>query len=175
MLRLIDQFEGMPVQSLQTGRAIAEITDPIINPDGLVIPAFFAASRVDPELILHTDDIREVGAYGAIVDDESKLMEAKDLVRLEEIIKLNYQLKGKQVVNQDNHRLGKVLDFIVDDKSFSVQKLHISQSMIKSLGSMSRVIDRSQIIEVNDAQVIVDADSREKTGTRKAGLNPQAG
>ena len=52
-------------------------------------------------------------------------------------------------------KLGKVLDYAVDPESMKVQKIYASQSLVKSLTGGSLSIDRDQIVEITNKEIVV--------------------
>ena len=157
MLLLKDRLAKIPIMSLQTGAKIAETAQPIIDPRQLRIVALYCEGpRLDfHPAVLHVDDIREVGALGIIVDSADNLMSPEDLVRLQEVINFNFQLVGKRVKEDTGRKVGQVVDFAVDLDSFFVTKLYVQPSFLESLQMLQVIIGRSQVIEVNDKEIVV--------------------
>lgn len=79
----------------------------------------------------------------------------EDLVRLQEIINFNFSLLEKPVIDDQKKKLGKVTDYTFEFDSFSIQKIHVSQSVLKNFSNSNLIIHRSQIIELTDKEVIV--------------------
>ena len=157
MLLLNTQLENVAVMSLQTGSALGTAANPIIDPRKLQIVAYYITGpRVQATSVLHTADIREFGPLGFIVDGADVIMELdEDLVRLQEVIDFKFNLLGKTVVDDHKKRLGKVGEYTVESDGFIIQKLHVSQSIMKNLASTNLVIHRSQIVEITDHQIVV--------------------
>lgn len=157
MLLLNSQIEGTPAMSLQSGSELGKIGQPIIDPRDLSIVAYYIAGpRIQTASVLHTDDIREFGPLGFIVDNADKIMALdEDLVRLQEIINFNFSLLDKSVIDDQKKKLGKVTDYTFEFDSFSIQKIHVSQSVLKNFSNSNLIIHRSQIIELTDKEVIV--------------------
>ena len=85
---------------------MAVITQPIINPNNLKIEGFYVLDNRDKsELILLVQDIREIISKGFVVNDHGVLAEAEDLVRLKDILALNFVLDGKPVDTTGGKRL----------------------------------------------------------------------
>ena len=63
---------------------------------------------------------------------------------------------GKQVVTLSKQRLGKVTDYATEVETMYVQKIYVSQGIIKGLTRGSLGIDRSQINEITDKKIIVN-------------------
>ena len=81
--------------SLQTGQPLGRLAAPIIDPYTLRIVAFYVEGpRLDfSPAVLFTDDIREFGRLGAIVNSVDNIMSTDGLVRLNEIISCNRSFK----------------------------------------------------------------------------------
>lgn len=157
MLVMSDQLLGVPVMSLQTGTQIAQTTDVIIDPKNLgIIACYVDGPNLEAQpAVLFTSDIRESGELGFIVDDSSKLMALDGLVRLQELIRQQFQLINLPVVDRRGGKLGKVEDFSFDPSSFTIQQLFVKPPLIQSLTSGSRIVHRSQIIDVTPKLITV--------------------
>ena len=157
MLKLSNAVIDQPVLSLRTGGPIAIARAPIINPNNLKIEGFycFEDSRSKEPLALITQDIREWIPQGFAVNDYDDLTPPDELVRLQPIMKLEFELLGKPVYTQNKKRLGRLNDYAVDTDSFMVQKLYVSQSIVKNFTGAALSIDRDQIVEITDKRIIV--------------------
>jgi uncharacterized protein YrrD len=156
MLQLNQALLNHPVLSLRTGTIIGSVTTPIINPNNLKIEGFYCQDKFDkkPRILLY-QDIRDVMPQGFVVDDHEALSEPHELVRLQEIIKLGFVLIGKPVVTQSKDKVGKVSDYATEVETMYIQKLYVSQPLLKSLTSGSLSIDRSQIMEITNRRIII--------------------
>lgn len=157
MLLLNTQMENTPVMSLQTGSSLGTASNPIIDPRKLKVVAYYVTGpRIQETSVLHTSDVRELGPLGFIVDGVESVMPLdEDLVRLQEVIDLHFSLIGKQVIDEQKKKLGKVIEYTLESDSFLIQKIHVSQSVIKNLKISNLLIHRSQIVELNDRYVMV--------------------
>jgi sporulation protein YlmC with PRC-barrel domain len=157
------------VLSLRTGTAIATVSAPIINPDSLKIEGFYCEDRFDKkQLVLVYQDIRDLLPNGYVVNDHDVLVEPDDLVRLQKVMELNFQLIGKQVVTVDKEKVGKVSDYATETTTMTVQKIYVSQSIIKSLTGGSLSIDRSQINEITPKKIIINELTKKAPATAPA-------
>lgn len=156
MLRLSSTLINQAVLSLRTGGQVALATEPIINPNNLKIEGFYCDDRFEKrQLILLTQDIRDRIEQGFVINDHEVLVEPDELIRLESVLKLKFQLPGKPVVTVNKKRLGKVNDYAVDDMALYVQKIYVGPGLIKSLAAGNLSIDRSQITEITDRKIVV--------------------
>jgi uncharacterized protein YrrD len=155
MLQLSGMILNRPVLSLRTGTQVATAVAPIINPNNLKIEGFFCRGNNRKQTILVTQDIRDVLPQGIVVNDEDILTDSGELVRLNGVIKLNFELLGKHVETSDHSKLGKVSDYATETQSMLIKKLYVSQPIYKSLNGGNLGIDRTQIVEITDKKVIV--------------------
>lgn len=156
MLQLSDSLLGRQVMSLRTGGPIATVLQPIINPNNLKIEGFYCEDRFDKStLVLLTQDIRDTLPQGYVVNDHEVLTQPEELVRLQKIIRINFQLPGKHVVTVDKQKVGKVTDFATEISTFYIQKLYVGQSLLKSLSTGQLSIDRNQIVEITNKKIII--------------------
>ncbi|HEY5152491.1 MAG TPA: hypothetical protein VII55_00805, partial [Candidatus Saccharimonadales bacterium] len=96
MLQLSTSLLNKSVLSLRTSSPVATIIGPIINPEKLKIEGFYCQDRFDKrELILLCQDIRDILPQGYVINDHDVLAEPDELVRLQKIIGMDFQLIGK--------------------------------------------------------------------------------
>ncbi|CAN5412821.1 hypothetical protein BH09PAT4_BH09PAT4_01950 [soil metagenome] len=155
MLQLSNFFVNRSVLSLRAGGPVATVTVPIINPDNLKIEGFYCNTSQNKQLVLLCQDIREFLPDGFVIDDVERLAEPGDLVRLKNVLDLNFELIGKQVQTVDKQKVGKVSDYAVDVSSMYIQKIYSTQSIFKSFTGGSLSIDRTQIHEITPKRVII--------------------
>lgn len=159
MLVLKEGIINMPIMSLQTGAEIARTVQPIIDPRELTIVAFYCQGSgigFQPA-VLHVDDIREVSPIGFIVDSADVIMSPNDLVRLQQVIGFHFSLEGKQVVQEDKQKIGKVANYAVDTRSFYITQLHVQPGLLQSWSTANVIINRIQIIQIDDTRIVVSA------------------
>jgi sporulation protein YlmC with PRC-barrel domain len=157
MLQLSQSLINRPILSLQTGTTIGNTTTPIINPNSLKIEGLYCQDRfAKKQAILLYQDIRDVLPRGIVVNDHEALSDPAELVRLDELLKLKFELIGKPVVTVSKDRVGKVTDYAVEIETMYIQKLYVGQSLLKSLTGGSLSIDRSHIYEITAKRVIIN-------------------
>jgi len=165
MLQLANTLINIPIMSLRTGGMVATADTPIINPNNLKLEGWYCHDQFSKKtLILLTRDVRDLVPQGLAVDDYNVLAEPEELVRLKDVLHLNFELIDKQVITDNKRKLGKVGDYASDTTSFMIQKLYVNQPVYKNLSDGQLIVDRSQIIEINDRQIIV-RDVDEKIGS----------
>jgi uncharacterized protein YrrD len=156
MLLLSKSLLNQPIMSLRTNGPVGETLSAIFNPNNLKIEGFYCQDRFEKkQLILPTSEIRDIIPQGMIVNDHDALTEVDELIRLQDILKLNFELIGKTVYTTGKERIGKVTDFAADSQTLYVQKLYVGQSLLKSFGSGQLSIDRTHIIEITNRKIVI--------------------
>lgn len=156
MLHLGTTFLNRPIMSLRTSSAVAVALRPIINPNNLKIEGFHCQDTLQKrQSILLTQDIRDIIKEGFVIDDHEVLANSEDLVRLKEVLNIDFDLLGKSIVTTRKYKLGKVTDYSADSTTFYIQKLYASQPLYKSFNGGQLAIDRTQIIEITNKYIIV--------------------
>ncbi len=145
------------VLSLRTGTPIATIMAPIINPNNLKIEGFYCQDRYERKtLILLYQDIRDMLKQGFVVNDHDVLAEPEELIRLQKVLELDFDLIGKPVVTVSKQKVGKVIDYATETETMYIQKVYVSQSLLKSFTGGSLSVDRTQINEITPRRIIIN-------------------
>ncbi|MBQ3309507.1 hypothetical protein IJG78_02420 [Candidatus Saccharibacteria bacterium] len=146
------------VLSLHVGGKIAETTGLIIDPNDLKVAGF---DLVGPDVggengtVLQPKDIREFSEIGMVVDSIDEFVKPEDVVKLDEVIKLNFTLEGIKVETKKGTKLGKVTGYTVNTENFLVQQLVVGRPFMKAFLDPELLIGRSEVVEVNDDKIIV--------------------
>lgn len=156
MLLMGQQLIDKPVMSLRTGQPIGTVTDIIVNPNNLKIEGWYVDdSDSKRRAILLSQDVRDIIEVGFVVNDHEALSDTSELVRLESVLRIGFDVIGKTVVIENKKRLGKVNDYAFEKETSFIQKLYVGQSIVKSFSGGNAIVDRSQIIEINNKKIIV--------------------
>lgn len=158
MLINTSRLINCPILSLHVGGRVATVTEVIIDPDSLKV----IACRVDGPLvgkevgdILPMTSVREFSRLGMIVDSTDEFVEADEIIRIRDVLALNFNLVGLKVETKKGNKLGKVTDSTVNPESWQIQQLIVQRPLIKSFIDPELVVSRSQIVEVDDYKVVV--------------------
>lgn len=155
-----------PILSLHVGGKVAEVTEIVVNPNDLRI----IACRVEGPLvgkefgdILPIESVREFSRLGMIIDSTDELVESNEIVRIKEILDLNFSLFGLKVITKAGTKIGKVSDFTLDPSFWDVNQIVVERPFFKSLIDPELIISRQHIVEVDDFRVVIDDDKKHKT------------
>ena len=157
--------------SLQTSSKVAETSDPVINPHNLTIVAY----EVDGDLLderpsyLRIADIRELSDLGMIIDHSGELVGRSDVIKIKELLDLDFNLINMRVVDTRGKKLGKVIDYTIDTDSFTIQQLSVKAGLIGSLSSTGHMIHRSQITKITDTTIVVKSAEKRLTSLETTG------
>jgi sporulation protein YlmC with PRC-barrel domain len=157
MLQLSDAVLNKSILSLRTGSVVAQVISPIINPNNLKIEGFYCQdSGENKKLILLYQDIRDLLPQGLVINDYDVLAEPEDLVRLKKILEIEFEIMGKPVETVSHVKVGKVTDYAFESATMFIQKLYVSQSILKSLTGGNLSVDRNQVQEITPKRIIIN-------------------
>ena len=162
MILLESTLRGAPVMGLQTSGQIARLSTPVIDPATLSILAYTVESPSfsDSPWLLRIADVREMSDIGFIIDSSDEFIKPQDVMKIDDIYALNFQLTGKSVTDEKRRKLGKVIDFTLETGNFIIQQLTVRRPIFKSLNDTELLIHRSQIIEINDTTIVVHSEAK---------------
>lgn len=156
MLSLGLQFINKPILSLRTGTQLGKIREAIVNPDNLKIEGWHVDDDFHHESrILLSQDVRDIIPQGFVVNDQDSLTSPHELIRLKQLLELRFEVIGKPVKTVGGKRLGKVSDYAFEKDGFFIQKLYTHQSLVTSFSGGGAIIDRAQIFEITDKNIVV--------------------
>ena len=167
MLITNSHLQGTPVLSVQAGEPIGYLDAAIIDPDSLKIIAFLVHGAPDRSTdILDVQSIREYSNLGVVIDDIDELVGHDDVIRIKNVLDLNFSLLNLKVETKKGSKLGHVIDFTVTPDDFIVQQLIVKRPVVKSFLDSELTIPRTEIVEITDYKVIVK--DEEKTIKERA-------
>lgn len=157
MLVYNSRIIGTPVLSVQTSGPIAQIISSIVNPDNLKILAFKLSGPIinSTNNLLDTKSIREYSHLGIVIDSNDELIGPEDVVKIKEVLALNFDLIDLKVETKKGSKLGKIIDFTLDSNDFTIQQIIVKRPTVKSFIDPELTIHRREIVEVTDYKVIV--------------------
>lgn len=159
MLMAATKIVGMMVLSVRAGGPVARISEVIVDPDTLKIIAFrCAGGLVAGADLLSVKSVREFSMVGMVIDDIEELVEEGEVVRIDEVLKLNFGMPGLKVETKSGRKLGKISDYVVDTEGFLVQQIIVQRPALKALVDPVLTIARKEIVEVTDYKVIVKSE-----------------
>lgn len=149
--------------SLREGGPVGQVTGLIIDPNKLKIIAFRLGggliARGEPN-ILDARSVREYSLLGMVIDDMEDLVGSEDVVRIHEVLEMNFSLPGMRVETKKGAKVGRIENFTVDTDSFVVTQLSVVRPALKRIMEPRLLISRKEIVEVTDRKVIIKNDKQ---------------
>lgn len=158
MLVTDTNLTNTPVLSLQAGGAVAYTDTPIIDPDALKIIGFNLTGPLVKHAeanILDARSVREYSRMGMVVDSADDFVSADDVIKIQKVLALRFNLIGLKVETKKGTKLGKVSGFTATDNDFVIQQIIVQRPALKALIDPELVISRKEIVEINDYKIIV--------------------
>lgn len=173
MLITSERLLNIPVMSLQTGGQLARTKTPLIDPRNLVIVAYeLEGPALDEQpSFIRMADVRELSNLGLIVDSSDEFVGLDDVLKIREVYDFGFELLGKIARDEHKNKLGKVTGYSIEPGSFIIKQLNVKRPLLKSLTDTELLIDRTQITEVNDSEVIINNDERQPAPVKQAAKN----
>lgn len=149
---------GTPILSMQAAGPIATVAAAIIDPNNLKILGL----KLSGPLVAHSNEnlidvksIREYSRYGCIIDSADELIAEDDVIKIKNVLELNFDLIGLKVETKQGTKLGRVSDYTLTSEDFMVQQIIVRRPALKALVDPELTISRKEIVEVTDYKIIV--------------------
>lgn len=157
MLVLGSRLLRSPIMSLQTGTRLATAVRPLIDPSNLRIIAYEVEGDllVEKPSFIRTDEIREYGHLGMIIDSNDELIGLNDVIQVKKVYDLRFSLIGLHVIDENRRKLGKVEDYTLETGNFLIQQLSVRRGFLQGITDAGFLVNRTQIIEINNTAVII--------------------
>ena len=165
------RLKNFPVLSLHMGGPVAWTDKEVIDPETLKIVAFLLRGPLvgrECGEILDMRDVREFEpTAGMIVDSADDFSSRGDVIKIDKILKLNFNLVGLKVETKKGAKLGKISDYTLNADDFTVQQLIVQRPALKGFLDPELIIGREQIVEVTDFKIIVKEEKSKSKTTAK--------
>lgn len=149
---------GTPILSVQAGGPIATIKSAIIDPNDLKILGFHLegplVNRAEAR-ILDVRSIREYSQLGMVIDNIEELVAPDDVIKIQNVLELNFDLINLKVRTKKGTKLGHIIDYTLTSEDFIVQQIIVRRPLVKSLVDPELTISRKEIVEITDYEVII--------------------
>ena len=154
---LASHLAQMTILTFHNGRLLGSAGELIVDPDRLEVQALHCRllKPIKGKPVLLMRDICEIGQDHILIGSEDDLVDAREVVRIEQLLNRPFRVLRKPVVTQSGHRLGIADDFTISSTTFQLQRLYVRRTILSSLTIGNTIIDRSQIIEVTPKRFVV--------------------
>lgn len=175
MLILASRLQNTPIMALQTGSQLAVAGEPVIDPRNLQIVAYrLEANQYSNEkMLIRIAEIRELSRLGFIIDSGEDFILETDVIKIKEILDLNFHILDMKVFDKNEKYVGKIVDFTINLATFSIQQLVVKRSAIFRLSTTELTIPTQKIIQITDEKIIIDSDLEDaQSGKRQEEFIP---
>lgn len=157
MLIYNSSLQNFPILSVQDSGRVATIVKSIVDPDSLKIIAFriYGAIGENGGNLLDVRSIREYSKYGIVIDSRDEFIKDDDVVKIQKVLELNFDLLGLKVETKKGTKLGKIINYTITKDNFMVQQIIVKRPALKSFLDPELTIPRAEIVEVTDDKIIV--------------------
>lgn len=168
MLVTSSKLIGTPILSMQASSSIGNVSELVVDPESLKIVAFIITGPLADKRanVLDVKSVREYSSFGMVIDSIDELVQKEDILKISDIIDLNFNLINLKVESKKGSKLGHVSDYTVTSEDFTLQQLIVRRPLIKSFADPELTIPRKEIVEVTDYKIVVK--DEEKTIRKKA-------
>ena len=158
MLVMNSRIIGTPFLSIQAGGPIATIKSAIIDPNDLKILGFYLegplVNRAEAR-ILDVRSIREYSQLGMVIDNIEELVAPDDIIKIQNVLELNFDLINLKVRTKKGTKLGHIIDYTLTSEDFIVQQIIVKRPLVKAFIDPELTISRKEIVEITDYEVII--------------------
>ncbi len=158
MLVMNSRIIGTPILSIQAGGPIATIKSAIIDPNDLKILGFYLegplVNRAEAR-ILDVRSIREYSQLGMVIDNIEELVAPDDIIKIQNVLELNFDLINLKVRTKKGTKLGHIIDYTLTSEDFIVQQIIVKRPLVKAFVDPELTISRKEIVEITDYEVII--------------------
>lgn len=160
MLIFISKIYDLKVVDRQTNIEIGKISKPIIKPSDLSIQAFYVDLYRNPKVdaILNIVDIIALKSDMVIVSSISDIHHSneKENDEINKISSLNFDLLKLRVITTRRKVIGTIADYSIDINEFKIIQLLVKPGVIKRISEARRLVNRSQIKQINRDHIVID-------------------
>jgi len=153
MEKMFTNIIGTPVVEEDGTRPITTVKDVVMDPErGKIIALIVDANQnkvITPYDILSFGDVIRIQGREVIID-------ASDVIRIEEVQKINTPIYNNRVETQEGEYLGRVVDFSVEPEGLNLQKLFVAKGFLGIVRHSARIIPAKKIVEVLPEKIVVE-------------------
>lgn len=156
MERYYTKIVGTPVYA-DSPRPLTTVKDVIMDPEQGKLLAFVVNQNkklvILPMDILSWEEVIRIHNHDVIIN-------AHEVLRIEEVQKMNTPIMSSRVETKSGEYLGKVYDLTIDNNTFMLQKIFVAKGLLGLFRYDSRIISAKNIIEILPNKIVVKEDMR---------------
>ena len=151
MLIELTKLEKLQVGAMDEGTAVGTLKRVVVNPEDLKVIGFTVKiGAVFPKIkAVSFFDVVDIDINGLAINSRESLSDAKEIVRLNELMKKKYSIVGQPVRSKSGKKLGRVTDALVETTTGDILRIYTKYFI------SNYVFERSQIDKVTLREVII--------------------
>lgn len=156
MIYLASACIGYQIYSIATSNNVGQLRGILIDPQRFSVAGFWIEEyhqRRSYWPILLSKSLRQIEGRRVFINDISDFNAPKDLPRLKNILKIDYQIPNKRVISTEKEYLGKAEDFSFNDEDFKIIHLIVKPPLHLRLRKTRRHFTRRQIEKVAQKEI----------------------
>ncbi len=156
MLLELSKLKGLPLGIMDEGRRGGEILRALFDPEQVKIIGFLIKTENfwGQNKIVALSDVIAIDGSGAVVNSSDDILDIRDIVRVERILKDKIKLVGLRAYDKKNNFLGYVYDGVADSQTGDLVRFYVKFLFRKY------IFGRSQVVKADDKKIVFDTDSK---------------
>lgn len=145
---------NLSVAATDTQSKIGDIEKIIINPENGEVLAFVVKPLgfFKKNKILSREDILDIDKNGIVVKSEENLIDAKEIVKVKEIIDKKTFILGQKAITESKKSLGKISDLLIDTNTLTVNKYYTQGFLAE------RIFPADKVVKITPQAVVFSDD-----------------
>ena len=173
MIYLASACIGYQITSISGLNNVGQIRGVLIDPHRFSVAGFWVEEyqqRRNWWPILLSQSLRQIHSRRVFINSVEDFNHPKDLPRLKEVLKIDYQIPGKKVVSTESEYLGQAEDFSFSDEDFKIVHLIAKPPLTQRLRTTRHQFSRNQIEKIRGKSIEIRIGPQPQLGSLPADL-----
>jgi len=152
----VKSLSNLAIISLDSNRILGTLNEIIIDPEnGKILGLLVNAGILGKKKAVSFNDIYDWTPQGIMVRDDEAITNIDDLVRIKKIVEEKISIIGSKVVTENEKKLGKVVDFVINTDLGILVKIYVEKPGLKTYFGDLLIIPANRIIAIKPKKIIV--------------------
>ena len=173
MIYLASACIGYQITSISSLNNVGQILGVLVDPHRFSVAGFWIEEYQQRRSwwpILLSQSLRQIHNRRVFINSVEDFNHPKDLPRLKEVLKIDYQIPGKKVISTEREHLGTAEDFSFSDEDFKIVHLIVKPPLAQRLRTTRHQFSRSQIEKIRGKSIEVRIGPQTQLGSLPADL-----
>lgn len=147
---------GLPILVIKDGKEVGSVREFVVDFDnGLILGLLLSAGILERNRVIKIRDVKEFGKDSIMIEDEKVIMPLRMIGVFRDLLKKKIKIKGNRVVTESGEELGEVKNYEVDDISYKISKIFVSEGVLKDLFKGELIVRADNIVSIGKDAIIV--------------------